>query len=143
MYPPKSLIKLAATLFPKTLANFAYKQISNPQVKKLRPHELAILEQAKKEKTTFRTFDIQLYQWGNPTAESIFLVHGWEGQAGNFADLIPKLLSAGYHIVAFDGPSHGFSSQGSTSPFEFKDLVGQLIKKYNFKKLRPSTSKNR
>lgn len=135
MYPPKSLIKIAATLFPKTLANFAYEQLTNPQVKKLRPHELDILEKAKKEKIKFRGFDIQLYQWGNPANESIFLIHGWEGQAGNFADLIPKLLSVDYHIIAFDGPAHGFSSEGSTSPFEFKDLVGQLIIKYNFKKL--------
>lgn len=135
MQPPKYLVKIAATLFPKTLANFAYDQLNNPQVRKLRPHELKVLDQANKERIKFRNFDIQLYKWGNPNNESIFLIHGWEGQAGNFSDLIPKLVTANYYVIAFDGPAHGFSSKGKTSPFDFKDLVGQLIKKYNFKKL--------
>ena len=135
MQPPKSLVKIAATLFPKTLANFAYDQLNNPQVRKLRPHELDVLDQANKERIKFRAFDIQLYKWGNPNNESIFLIHGWEGQAGNFSDLIPKLVAANYYVIAFDGPAHGFSSKGKTSPFDFKDLVGQLIKKYNFKRL--------
>lgn len=135
MYPPKQLVKIASTLFPNVLANFAYEQLTNPQVRKLRPHEQIILDQAQKERVKFRGFDIQMYKWGQPINEAIFLVHGWEGQAGNFSDLIPQLLAANYYVIAFDGPAHGFSSKGKTSPFDFKDLVAQLIKKYNFKKL--------
>ena len=135
MYPPKQLVKIASTLFPKVLANIAYQQLTNPQVRKLRPYELDILGKADKKRIQFRNFTIQTYKWGNPEHESIFLIHGWEGQAGNFSDLIEKLLAANYYVISFDGPSHGFSSRGDTSPFEFSDLVGQLIKKYNCKKL--------
>jgi len=135
MNPPKQLIKIAATLFPKVLANIAYQQLTNPQVRKLRPNELAILEKADKKRIKFRGFSIQTYKWGNPKQEAIFLIHGWEGQAGNFSDLIQKLVHANYYVIAFDAPSHGFSSKGDTSPFEFRDLVGQLLKKYNCKKL--------
>ena len=135
MNPPKQLVKIASTLFPKVLANIAYQQLTNPQVRKLRPNELAILEKADRRRIQFRNFSIQTYKWGDPKQEAIFLVHGWEGQAGNFSDLIEKLVAANYYVIAFDAPSHGFSSKGDTSPFEFRDLVGQLIKKYNCKKL--------
>ncbi len=63
------------------------------------------------------------------------LIHGWGGQAGNFSDLIEKLLANNYTVLAFDGPSHGFSSRGKTSLFEFTELVGVLIRKWNVEKL--------
>ncbi|NJK83035.1 MAG: alpha/beta hydrolase [Saprospiraceae bacterium] len=65
----------------------------------------------------------------------MLLIHGWEGQAGNFADLVQKLLEQDYTVYAFDAPSHGFSSKGKTSLFEFTELVGILIQKYKVKKL--------
>ena len=38
-------------------------------------------------------------------------------------------------MIAFDGPAHGLSSKGDNIFFEFIDLVGELIKKYDCKKL--------
>lgn len=62
--------------------------------------------------------------------KKILLIHGWEGQAGNFADLVEQLLEEDYCIYAFDGPSHGYSSTGKTNMFEFTELVRTLIKKF-------------
>ena len=36
---------------------------------------------------------------------------------------------------AFDAPSHGFSSKGKTSLFEFTELVGVLIRRYDVRNL--------
>ncbi|MFK8008364.1 MAG: alpha/beta fold hydrolase [Saprospiraceae bacterium] len=131
----KQLVKLASNLFPKAMANLAYQTLTSPQVKKLRAHELVLLDKAKKEKIDFKGFAIQTYKWGNPQDEKIFLIHGWEGQAGNFADLIKVLIEQKFFVISFDGPSHGFSSKGKTSLFEFSELVGFLIEKYSPKKL--------
>lgn len=135
MNPPKPLVTIISTLFPTFMSNFAYRQLTNPQIKKLRPNEQVVLEKADKKWVKFRDFTIQTYKWGDPKNEPILLIHGWEGQAGNFSDLIEKLVDKNFYVIAFDGPSHGFSSQGKTSLFEFSDLVGELIKKYNCKKL--------
>ena len=43
---------------------------------------------------------------------------------------MPLLLAKKFSIIAFDGPSHGASSKGTTSSFEFTDLVTALIKKF-------------
>ncbi|MEL7006553.1 MAG: alpha/beta hydrolase, partial [Bacteroidota bacterium] len=130
----KRLVKAVSTVFPTAVVNFAYKKLTNPQVKKLRDHELVILDQANKKTIKFGNFDIQTYEWAGGK-DTVLLIHGWEGQAGNFADVIEKLIENDYTVYAFDAPSHGFSSRGKTSLFEFTQLVAVLIKKYEITKL--------
>lgn len=130
----KSIVKLFSFLFPSVMTRMTYKQLTNPQIRKLRANELLTLDKAVKENFPFKGFDIQTYHWpGGP--ESVLLIHGWEGQAGNFSDIIERLLQEGYSVYAFDGPSHGFSSKGRTSLFEFSDLVGLMVQRIGAKKL--------
>lgn len=131
----KQIIKILSIISPKMMADLAYKTLTNPQTKKLRDYELEFLDKAEKSKIDFRGFDIQTYKWGKVTDEKILLIHGWEGQAGNFTDLIKNLLEENYYVISFDGPSHGFSSKGPTSLFEFSDLVGKMIGDFDCKKL--------
>lgn len=135
--PPRSmknLLRLASLLMPGWVAHRAYQQLTQPQVRKLREHELAVLEEAQKSRLAFQQFEIQLYQWGEG-GEPLLLIHGWEGQAGNFAEWIEPLLAAGFTVHGFDAPSHGFSSRGGASLFEFGQLVEQLIDRFAVKKL--------
>lgn len=103
-------------------------------MKKLREYETRILDKAKQDNFKFKGYDIKLYQWGKGPYE-VLLIHGWEGQAGNFADLIERLLQHDFKVYAFDAPSHGYSSKGKTSLFEFTELVAVLIKKFHVKNL--------
>ncbi len=112
----------------------AYRQITSPQVHKLREHEMEVLEKAEQSDYLFEDYTIKLYTWSGGT-DQVLLIHGWEGQAGNFAELIDRLLDQGYTIHAFDAPSHGFSSKGPSSLFEFTQLVGIMIRKFNVKKI--------
>jgi triacylglycerol esterase/lipase EstA (alpha/beta hydrolase family) len=125
----RKAVKILSLLAPNLVVNFAYKMITTPQISKLRPHELDILDTEVREIYPYKGFDIQCYIWtgGN---KKILLVHGWEGQAGNFADIILRLQKENYTIYAFDGPSHGFSSKGKTSLMEFTELVGIFIDKF-------------
>ncbi len=130
----KKIIYFLSSIFPKLFTNLAYQQLTNPQIRKLREHETLILDQATKEDFLFKDFVIKTYVWNN-TGKEVLLIHGWEGQAGNFADLIKKLLEKNFKVYAFDGPSHGFSSKGKTSLLEFNELVGILIRKFGAKRL--------
>lgn len=130
----RTLTKMVSTLFPSQVVAFAFDRLTNPQVKKLRANELAVLEKSSKEILKFQGFDIQLYTWKGGD-NKVLMVHGWEGQAGNFADLIEVLVQHNYTVHAFDAPSHGFSSGGRTSLFGFTELVGVLIRKYAVSKL--------
>lgn len=131
----KKVTKILAQLFPNLLVNLAYKRLSNPSFAKLRKHEQIIIEKAGKTNFNFKTFDIQTYKWGNGE-QVIMLIHGWGGHAGNFADLIERLiLEKKYTIIAFDAPSHGLSSKGGTTLLDFTELVGILINKFQPTKL--------
>ncbi len=130
----KLIVRLASFLFPDKVVNFAYIQLTNPQIKKLRENELLTLNKAVKEQIEFKGFQIQTYCWKGGD-KKVLLIHGWEGQAGNFSDLIELLNEENFTVFAFDGPSHGFSSKGRTSLFEFTELVSEMIKKFDVKNL--------
>jgi pimeloyl-ACP methyl ester carboxylesterase len=130
----KQLVKIFSLVFPNLATNYAYKQLTNPQLKKLRPNEVFVLEKAEKEIFEFKDFKIQTYKW--PGGEKkVLLIHGWEGQTGNFSDLINILVAQDYKIYAFDAPSHGYSTKGKTSLFEFAELAAILIKRFEVNKI--------
>lgn len=130
----KKVIHFLSKVAPRLVAKLAYNQLSTPQISKLRAHEVEVLDKSEKAVFPFRGFAIQTYKWGRGK-DKILLVHGWEGQAGNFADIIERLLKEDYCVYAFDAPSHGFSSKGKTNLFDFTDLVGILIKEYQVTRL--------
>ena len=125
----QKIIWLFANIFPYIFVNKASHYLVHPTQFKIRPHEKSILDKAQKSRKTFNHFEIQCYQWGMGS-KKILLVHGWEGHAGNFSALIERLIKEEYTVLSFDGPSHGASSHGKTSSFEFNDLVASLIREY-------------
>jgi pimeloyl-ACP methyl ester carboxylesterase len=122
----KFWIGAACRLAPAVLANFAYRQFTHPPAQKLPPGERAALDTAEKTIVPFRGFRIQTYRWPGP-GQRLVLVHGWEGRSGNFIPLLPLLQGMGFDVYAFDAPSHGLSSRGATSMFEFSDLVAERL----------------
>lgn len=132
----KSVLHAVSGLFPAVFVSYAYKKLTSPQVHKLREHEEEVLAKSLETTYRFRDFSIQLYEW-KAGPEKVLLIHGWEGQAGNFADLIEKFQAKNVTVVAFDGPGHGKSSRNArgTSLFEFADLVVELIREFEIRKL--------
>lgn len=130
----KKLIHFLSSIFPNPFVSLAYKHLTTPQIHKLRPHEEVVLKKAEHADFPFENFIIKTYRWGTGS-KTVLLIHGWEGQSGNFADLVEILIKEDYTVYAFDGPGHGASSKGETSLFKFSNLVGALIQKYQVKKL--------
>ena len=52
---------------------------------------------------------IAYYRWGS-AHRRVLLIHGWGGRAAQFFALIPRLVDAGFEVIAFDAPAHGASS---------------------------------
>lgn len=117
-------------LWPAKAARLTYHFMSNPQVHKLRPFEQEVLAQAQAGHIDFQGFRLQTYQWGDAQAPVALLVHGWEGQAGNFGALVPLLLQKGYQVVGADGPAHGHSSKGETSMFQYAEVGAMLYERF-------------
>ncbi len=124
----KQIFKILDFFAPGMASKIAYRFMSNPRVRKLRGFEEDILAKSTQNRISFKEFQVQSYAWGKEGNPIALLVHGWEGQSGNFGNLIDLLIKKGYQIVAYDAPSHGKSSKGATSMFEYTDFITERIK---------------
>lgn len=104
--------------------------MSNPRFRKLRESEEKVLNESIVKSIKFRNFEIIQYKWGTENNKIALLIHGWEGQAGNFASIIQNLTDNGYQVIAYDAPSHGRSSKGNTNMFEFSTFLESELKEF-------------
>ncbi len=119
----KLIIQILQLFSPKLVSRIAYKFMSNPRIRKLRDSEEKVLRKSTMEKVAYKSFEIQKYQWGNQNHKTALLIHGWEGQAGNFAEIVDVLVQKKYNVVAYDAPAHGKSSIAKTTMFEFANFL--------------------
>lgn len=115
---------------PNTAVEQLYKFISNPRIHKLRDREEEVLDTAQQRFVSFDGFQLKRYYWAGDSQKKALLIHGWEGQAGNFAALIPILRRKGYQILMYDAPAHGSSSKGKTNMFQFGDFMDTVVHDY-------------
>jgi pimeloyl-ACP methyl ester carboxylesterase len=126
----KRLFQTLSYCFPATAADLVYHQLTHPAKANFKAAEAQFLNTASQTDYTFRRFSIRTYRWGNGP-ENVLLIHGWEGQSGNFSSLVPELVQRGFTVYAFDGPSHGNSSRGRTGLPEFTELIATLMTEWN------------
>lgn len=67
-------------------------------------------------------FGLAGLRWGD-RGPRVLALHGWQGQAAQFAPLAEKLCAAGYQVIALDGPAHGRSPGRRASPMIFSDAL--------------------
>lgn len=65
--------------------------------------------------------------WGQ-SARKILLVHGWESRATQMAGFVDALVSAGFQVIALDGPAHGQSQGKRANPYLFSQAVVQAFR---------------
>ncbi len=122
------MLKILDKVAPQIAGRLIYNKISQPRKRKLREREESVLAQSERLSIDFRGFVLKRYSWGETGNPVALLIHGWEGQAGNFGALVSILLDKNYHVVAYDGPAHGESSRKSTNMFEYADFTSTRIK---------------
>ncbi|MFD3510248.1 SDR family oxidoreductase [Nocardia sp. NPDC058666] len=67
-------------------------------------------------------FDIAVFEYGDPTADTIVLVHGWPDTHHLWDRVIP-LLTDRFHVVAYDTRGHGESTRTQrTADFRLDEL---------------------
>jgi pimeloyl-ACP methyl ester carboxylesterase len=63
------------------------------------------------------------WRWGPLEAPAVLLAHGWGGYAAQMRGFVPRLLAAGFRVVAYDQPAHGLSEGQLTG---LPDFAGAL-----------------
>lgn len=89
--------------------------------------EEAFYQQARSFDVVHPSETIHGYEWGDPSGDLVFLVHGWESNAGSMAAIGQMLIAQGYHVVSFDLPAHGRSSLKRTNLHACREAFRAVI----------------
>ncbi|MCK9793386.1 alpha/beta hydrolase [Isoptericola sp. 4D.3] len=76
----------------------------------VRPADRAVHDRAERGALDVDGERIVTYRWGDPSAPTVLLAHGWRSRASRFAPLVVALEEAGLGVVSFDGVAHGDST---------------------------------
>ncbi len=101
---------------------------------KILPSQKNFIDPVKDKVHSFGEHKIQSYQWQG-TKETILLLHGWESNTHRWFKLIEKLQKAGFTIVAFDAPAHGYSSGKYLHIPLYAEILEHMIQYYRPKHL--------
>ena len=80
-----------------------------PPPSRMTPREAGYLETARRGMLATRAGALAAWTWGSETAPVVGLVHGWAGRGSQLGAFAAPLVTAGFRVVAFDGPAHGES----------------------------------
>ncbi|MCK0160584.1 alpha/beta hydrolase [Allomuricauda sp. F6463D] len=119
---------------PKKAADKAFHTFSTVRKGRVKPEQAQFLDGSKFAVEQVAGHNIQSYHWqGNK--ETVLLVHGWESNTYRWRNLIKKLRDADFNIIAFDAPSHGYSSGKHLYVPLYEEVVNYMVKKYDPKHL--------
>ena len=125
---------LYSLIAPHKVANNAFHVFCTVRKGRIKPEQAAYLDDFKLTVEDIAGHKIQSYRWpGNK--ETVLLVHGWESNTFRWRNLIKKLREADFNIIAFDAPSHGYSSGKHLYVPLYEEAVNHMVKKYNPKHL--------
>jgi pimeloyl-ACP methyl ester carboxylesterase len=97
--------------------------------KRVHPREQAVLADAAVSTVRLGRRRVAVYTWGDGP-DPVLLVHGWQGRAAEFGEVVRELRSKERTIIAFDAPGHGISSGRRPDLRDFAAVVEALAARY-------------
>jgi pimeloyl-ACP methyl ester carboxylesterase len=127
-------LNVLALINPTKAAKKAFYIFCTVRKGRVLPHQKTYLDPKKKELIAIADHKIQLYEWKG-SEDTVMLVHGWESNTWRWHKLIEKLSNAGYNIIAFDAPAHGYSSGKYLYVPLYSQVLQELVTKFDPKHL--------
>ncbi|MFI8379356.1 alpha/beta hydrolase [Leeuwenhoekiella sp. NPDC079379] len=122
-------VNTLALVSPQAAAKKAFKIFSKPRRGKIGPHHEGFLKPNLEPALQIDELSIQPYKW--PGGEkTILLVHGWESHTHRWKEMIVRLKSENYTIIAFDAPAHGYSTGKYLYVPIYDEVLSVILDKY-------------
>lgn len=120
-------MQFAGRIAPRRMGKLALRMFLAPSKKGRKPTQhKPIMQEAQPFMVSHKGGFLKGYAWGGG-AETVLLVHGWNSKASHWSGLIPKLVDAGYQVVAFDLPAHGGSDGHTTDLPDTASAISALV----------------
>jgi len=127
----KLYYRIVSFISPKLGGRLAFKLFQKVRKKDVRKREMEFYEKARHFRIPLPKEDLHCYEFGNPTGELIFLVHGWDSNAGSLSKFAFELEERNYRVISFDLPGHANSKSEYTNLYECKEAFKKLIEFIN------------
>ena len=119
--------KLMSMLLPKVAGRQAFTLFQKVHNKKIRHIERPFFSKANHFKVELQGEDLDCYELGNPGDPLVFLIHGWNSNAGSMGAIAFELASRGYHVIAPNLPAHGFHKAKRANFITVKEALQGMI----------------
>lgn len=93
----------------------AWRLFTTPRRLPVKAWEAAALAGARRFEVSLGQGQLVAYEWNPAGTRTVLLVHGWEHRASFWGAFAQGLVTAGYRVMAFDGPAHGASTGRRTT----------------------------
>jgi pimeloyl-ACP methyl ester carboxylesterase len=123
-------LNLLVLFSPSRAARSAFFIFCKVRKGKVAKHQEPYLVAAKNKIETVANHAIQTYFWPGG-GDTVLLVHGWESNTFRWRNLVYLLQEAGFSVLAFDAPAHGFSSGQYLHVPLYAECVEHLVKTYS------------
>lgn len=121
----RSALQVTSRLHPELASRWATSLFLRPLRFKRSEQELLTLKSARSTYIIRKgRHRIATWTWGE--GPKILLVHGWSGRGSQLLHFIEPLVAAGFSVVAFDAPAHGFSSGRYSSLVHFEKAIREI-----------------
>ncbi len=127
----KQYYRMISFLSPQLGGKLAFKLFQKVRNKDIRKREEVFYEKARHFRIPLQKEDLHCYELGNSKGELIFLVHGWDSNAGSLSKFAFELEDRNYRVISFDLPGHANSKSEYTNLYECKEAFKKLIEFIN------------
>ena len=124
-------LKVLSIISPKLASKKALQLFQTVRKKGVRDREKSFFATAFHINIPFRKGNIDVYSKGDPKGKIIFMVHGWDSNAGSLAFIADNLVEQGFQIFALNLPGHAFDKNDKSNYFECKEAVKTMVKYIN------------
>jgi pimeloyl-ACP methyl ester carboxylesterase len=127
----KIFLNTLGIIAPKTSAKIAFNLFQKVRLKELKKREKPFYDKVKSFNISLENDELHCYEMGSPDGKLVFMIHGWDSNAGSLTLFAEALAKKGYRIITFDLLAHHKSIKKYTNLFETKKAFKQLLKHIN------------
>jgi pimeloyl-ACP methyl ester carboxylesterase len=127
IYILRFYFKSISYFLPKIAGAKAFKLFQKVRIKSIRNREEDFYIKTNHFKVAFIKEDINCYELGSGNSEIVFLLHGWESNAGSLSKFAYQLAENNYRVISFDLPGHSKYKSNYTNLAECKNAFANVI----------------
>ena len=127
IYILRLYFKTICLFAPKFAGSKAFKLFQKVRIKTIRKREEEFYINAKHFNIPFDKESLSCYELGENNPNLVFLLHGWESNAGSLSKIAYKLAENNYRVISFDLPGHANYKSNYTNLAECKNAFTHVI----------------